>query len=285
MPRIPSIGLTWNLGFLADGYPLRRERAYGGPNEAEYTDFITRHIEPIVKNLVPGGNVVLSVSPDIFEEGSPSQSLYLERLILALCDRLGLRLMNRIVWASNKPPGPVQWASRERMQLNSGYEFLLWFCNEPRKCIADNRRELEPHTEKHKKFVAAGGVKTPRVNCDGAHRQVLGAYSKPTEGRIMRNVVNVSNNCASQRAYKKRARELGLEAHGAPMPLPLARKVIRFMTEVGNLVVDPFSGSITTGLGAELEGRRWAATERVYDYVRGAAERFVDADGFELALP
>ncbi|MBB5546554.1 site-specific DNA-methyltransferase [Paraburkholderia fungorum] len=266
-------------------YPLRRHRAYGGPGESEYTDFITRHIEPIVKNLVPGGNVVLSLSPDIFEEGSPSQSLYLERLTIALCDRLGLRLMNRVIWTSNKAPGPIQWASKERMQMNSGYEFLLWFCNEPRKCIADNRRELEPHTEKHKKFMAAGGVKKPRVSSDGAHRQVLGAYSNPTEGKIMRNVIYVSNTCASQRAYKKRARELGLEAHGAPMPLDLARKLIRFMTEAEQLVVDPFGGSMTTGLAAEKEGRRWASTELVYDYVRGAAERFTAHENIEVHLP
>jgi site-specific DNA-methyltransferase (cytosine-N4-specific) len=282
---------TWDepifLCLTSPPYPLRRHRAYGGPTETEYTDFITRHIEPIVKNLVPGGNVVLSVSPDIFEEGSPSQSLYLERLTLALCDRVGLRLMNRIVWTSNKAPGPVEWAAKRRVQLHSGYEYLLWFCNEPLKCLADNRRELEPHTERHLKFVSSGGVKQARVNSDGAHRQVVGAYSNPTAGKIMRNVVNVPNTCASQREYKRRARELGLEAHGAPMPLKLAQKLIRFMTAAEQLVVDPFGGSMTTGLAAEKEGRRWASTELVYDYVRGAAERFTgnsDSD-VEINLP
>lgn len=280
---------AWNepifLCLTSPPYPLRRHRAYGGPSEAEYCDFITRHIEPIVKNLVPGGNVVLSVSPNIFEENSPARSLYLDRLTLALCDRLGLRLMDKLIWASNQATGPVQWASKQRMQLNTGYEYLLWFCNDPRKCIADNRRVLEPHTEKHKAFMAAGGVKKARVSSDGAHRQVLGAYSNPTAGRIMRNVIYEANTCASQRAYKKRARELGLEAHGAPMPLALARKVIRFMTEVEQLVVDPFGGSITTGLAAEEEGRRWASTELVYDYVRGGAERFTPDQGIEIHLP
>lgn len=266
-------------------YPLRHHRAYGGPNEDEYTDFITRHIEPILKNLVPGGNVVINVSPDIYEKGSPSQSLYVERLTLALNDRLGLRLMNRIIWSSNKPPGPVRYASIERMQLNSGYEFMLWFTNDPNRCIADNRRALEPHTDQHKRFVAAGGVKKAQANSDGAHRQTVGAYSKPTEGKIMRNVIYVPNSCASQRAYKKRARELGLAAHGAPMPLNLARKVIRFMTEVKQLVVDPFSGSTTTGLAAELEGRHWATTELAYDYVRGGAERFRHCEDLEIHLP
>lgn len=101
----------------------------------------------------------------------------------------------------------------------------------------------------------------------------------------MRNVIYVPNTCASQRAYKKRAREIGLEAHGAPMPLDLARKLIRFMTAAEQLVVDPFGGSMTTGLAAEKEGRRWASTELVYDYVRGAAERFTTENGIEIHLP
>jgi hypothetical protein len=41
---------------------------------------------------------------------------------------------------------------------------------------------------------------------------------------------------------------------------------------------------MTTALACELEGRRWAATDVVLDYVRGAAERFREHAGFELAL-
>lgn len=41
---------------------------------------------------------------------------------------------------------------------------------------------------------------------------------------------------------------------------------------------------MTTPLACELEGRRWAATEMVFDYVRGGAERFVGFDGFERGI-
>jgi DNA modification methylase len=278
----------WNepifLALTSPPYPLRTPRAYGNPTIEEYVDFICRIVEPILVNLVPGGNVVLSLSNDIFESGSPARSTYLEELTLALCKRLGLHLMDRLVWASNKPPGPIAWASKERMQLNTGYEPVLWFCNEPRKCIADNRRVLEPHTEAHKKLIARGGVQQARVNGDGAYRLRAGAYGQPTAGRIPRNVLQISNHCPDQRAYKRRARELGLQAHGAPMPLELARKLVRFMTDVDQLVVDPCSGSWTTGLACELEGRPWAGTELMFDYVRGGAERFTGCEGYELAL-
>jgi DNA modification methylase len=272
------------LGLTSLPYPLRNPRAYGNPPIEEYTGFVCRIMEPIVRNMVPGGNVVLSLSNDIFESGSPARSTYLEELTIALCKRLDLHLMDRLVWESNKPPGPIAWASKERMQLNAGYEPILWFCNDPKRCIADNRRVLEPHTEAHKRLIARGGGRQPRVNGDGAYRQRVGAFSNPTEGRIPRNVFHISNHCADQRAYKHKARALGLQPHGAPMPLELARKLVRFMTDVGQLVVDPCSGSTTTGLACELEGRRWAATDVVFDYVRGGAERFTGCDGFELAL-
>lgn len=271
------------LALTSPPYPLRQPRAYGNPSINDYLEFICRTIEPIVKNLVAGGNVVLQLG-DVFEEGSPAKSTYLEELTIALRKRLGLHLMNRIVWESNKPPGPIQWASKQRMQLNEGYEFCLWFCNDPINCIADNRRVLEPHTKAHQKLIDSGGEQRVSVNGDGAYRLRVGSYGRPTDGRIPRTIFNVSNHCQNQREYKRRAKELGLAAHGATMPLKLARKLVKFMTDVGQLVVDPFGGSMTTPLACEEEGRSWAATEIVFDYVRGGAERFVQFPGFELSL-
>lgn len=272
------------LALTSPPYPLKVQRAYAAPSSDQYIDFICHHFDPIVRELAPGGSVVLNVG-DVFEDHSPAKSTYIEELTLAMKKRFGLHLMNRIIWDSNKPPTPTEYSSKKRVQLNEGYEFCLWFTNDPKKCASDNRRVLEPHTERHKAFVEKGGVRVERVNGDGAHRQRIGGYSKPTEGRIPRNIWRIGNRCDSQRAYKARARELGLAAHGAAFPLELARKFVRFLTEVDQLVVDPFFGSNTTGLAAELEGRPWIATEIHYDYVRGSAERFRDMEGFELVLP
>ena len=279
----------WNepifLCLTSPPYPVKKARAYGKICETQYTDFISRILEPIIRNLIPGGSIAINVSNDIFKEGLPSRSLYLEKLTIALCERFGLALMDRLVWENpNKPPGPYQWASRARVQLNYGYEPILWFCNDPRKCIADNRRVLEAHTPAHLKLISSGGELRERINSDGAYRVRQGAYSKLTDGRIPKNVLRVSSTCQSQRIYKRAAKDLGLTAHGAPMPLALARKLIRFLTDVGNLVVDPCAGSMTTPLAAELENRAWVASDTVFDYVRGGAERFRGRDGFDLAL-
>ncbi|MDN7631036.1 site-specific DNA-methyltransferase [Burkholderia cenocepacia] len=278
---LPGLDEPITLVFTSPPYPLRKARAYGNPTgEQEYVDFICRSLDPLVRNLAPGASVCINLSNDLFEPGSPSRSLYCERLVLALNDRLSLRLMDRLVWQSSKPPGPVQWASIKRVQLNSGYEIILWFSNDPRRVKADNRRVLEPHTEAHQKFVAAGGIQRAAVYGDGAYRHRPGGFSMPTAGRIPRNVISRGTRCTDTLQYRRDAQRLGLPVHGAMMPISIPDFLIRFLTEPDDLVVDPFGGTIKTGKAAEQVGRRWICVELALQYVRAAAERFRTCPGF-----
>ena len=111
------------LAITSPPYPLRKPRAYGNPRAGEYVDFICRIMEPIVANMAPGASLVLNVSNDIFEAGSPARSTYIERMIIVLEDRMGLKLMDRLPWINlSKAPGPIAWASKKRYQLNVGWE-------------------------------------------------------------------------------------------------------------------------------------------------------------------
>ncbi len=95
-----------HLVITSPPYPLAKARKYGNPTEPEYVDWICRTIEPVVKNLVPGGSICLNVSNDIFMPGLPARSLYRERLIIALYERLGLYKMDEIIWHNpSKAPG------------------------------------------------------------------------------------------------------------------------------------------------------------------------------------
>lgn len=262
-------------------YPLRCPRAYGNVDSSEYTDFICESLEPIVRNLKDGGSIALNVSNDIFMKGSPARSIYLEKLTIALVERLGLHLMDRLIWASNKPPGPTYWTSITRVQLNVGYEYVLWFTNNPDKVFSNNQRVLQPHSEQHKKFLARGDKRVASY-CDGAHKLRINSYSVETTGRIPTNVLSIANTCSSQRSYKVEAKAMGLPVHGAPMPLKLASLLVGFLTpepeESESLVVDHFGGSLTVPLAAELLGRLWVSCDVVWEYLRGAALRFKDHD-------
>ena len=255
-------------------YPIRKPRAYGGVLASDYTDFICAALEPIIPKLARGANIALNLSNDIFEPGLPARSTYLERLVIALEDRLGLKLMERHPWVSNKPPGPVKWASMERIHLNVAWEPVYWFCNDPLHTLADNRRVLRPHTLRHAEFVKSGGSKQTRSHGDGAHVQHVGSYSGQTAGSIPRNVLQFGNSCPSGRQVNAYARDNGLPTHGAKMPLSMPDFLIRWLSRPGDLVVDPFAGTMTTGEAAQMNGRRWLCLEMMLDYIQQGFVRF-----------
>ena len=271
----PRLDMPIAFTISSPPYALRKPRAYGNPKPEEYVDFVVRAFEPIVRNLIPGGVIALNISQDLYEAGMPARSLYRERLMLALHEKLGLWKVDELVWhKSSAPPGPMQWASRTRQMLNQSWEPVYVLTNDPRQVRTDNRRVLEPHTDKHLQLMAKGGEQRERINSDGAYKIRRGSYGNRTEGKIPRNVLSMGHRCSDQIGVKARARELGLPTHGAPMPLKLADFLVRYISRPGDLGVDPFGGSCTTAKACEMNGRRWLVTERHLEYLLPAATRF-----------
>ena len=259
-------------------YPLARQRDYGGPARSEYVDWLCSCLEPLVRRLAPGASVFLNVSNDIFNDGSPDRSLYRERLVIALHERLGLSKMDEWIWHNPaKAPGPIAWASKKRVQLNCAWEPIYWFTNNPAACFADNRRVLRPHSERHARYVANGGAQSSAVFGDGANRRRAGAFSAPTPGAIPRNVLTVRHNCPSQSAMRAWAKAEGIPVHSATMPLEIAEHIVRFAMEPGMLLADPFGGWLTSALAAERNGCRWIATERMRAFLHAAQWRMFNS--------
>lgn len=278
----PLLGEPIHLVLSSLPYPLRTPRKYGNPPEASYVDWVCNLMEPLVRQLVPGGSILLNVGADVFLEGSPARSLYVERLVLALADRYLLSKMDSLIMNNPcRPPGPMQWASRTRQQLVATYEYMLWFTNDPVNVRSDNRRVLKPHTEVHRKLIERGGETRSTSYGDGAHRVRPGSYASPTAGTIPRNVLTQSHNCIDKMALAKMAAAAGLPIHGATMNLKLAQFLIEFLSEPQDLIVDPCGGWMRTGKAAELSGRRWCATEQFAEYVLGASLSFQGAQGFQ----
>ncbi len=60
------------------------------------------------------------------------------------------------------------------------------------------------------------------------------------------------------------------------MPLELASFFIEFLTDEGDIVLDPFGGSNTTGFCAERAKRKWISIEANEDYGKQSMIRFED---------
>ncbi len=71
----------------------------------------------------------------------------------------------------------------------------------------------------------------------------------------------------------ERLKEDGAKAHATQKPEALLHRVLLASTNVGDVVLDPFFGTGTTGAVAKRLGRRWIGIEREHDYIRIARAR------------
>jgi hypothetical protein len=57
-----NINSPITLVITSPPYPLANARKYGNPPEHLYVDWLCKVLEPVVKNLIPGGSICLNVS-------------------------------------------------------------------------------------------------------------------------------------------------------------------------------------------------------------------------------
>jgi len=67
--------------------------------------------------------------------------------------------------------------------------------------------------------------------------------------------------------------------HPTQKPVSLVARCLRASTNPGDLIVDPFAGSGTTGVAALQLGRNFQGCEREEEYVRLAAKRLSQMSG------
>ena len=84
------------------------------------------------------------------------------------------------------------------------------------------------------------------------------------------------SNTSSNDFFSRVCRERKIVPHPARMPLELANFFVEFLTDPGDLVLDPFAGSNTTGFSAESLGRKWIAIDVEKAYAEQAMIRFED---------
>jgi site-specific DNA-methyltransferase (adenine-specific) len=68
--------------------------------------------------------------------------------------------------------------------------------------------------------------------------------------------------------------------HPSQKPLELISKLIMCSTDVEDIVLDPFLGSGTTAVAAEMLGRKWIGIEKDKDYCSICENRLKEIDGF-----
>jgi len=83
------------------------------------------------------------------------------------------------------------------------------------------------------------------------------------------------SNADSNSQYLRLCKEINVKVHPARFPKKLPSFFVNFLTEPGDLVVDIFSGSNTTGHAAEELSRKWISFEQEKQYIAASIFRFL----------
>ena len=75
----------------------------------------------------------------------------------------------------------------------------------------------------------------------------------------------------------ERLKKDGVKVHPTQKPEALLYRILLACTQAGDVVLDPFFGTGTTGAVAKRLGRRWLGIEREDDYIAAAQERIAAA--------
>ena len=113
---------------------------------------------------------------------------------------------------------------------------------------------------------------TPKVRPSG--QDIGRGFAKDNGGAIPSNLLRIPNT-ESNGGYVAGCKLVEAERHPARFPARLPEFFIRFLTDPGDMVVDIFAGSNTTGAVAEVEGRGWLAFEERADYLAASVFRFL----------
>lgn len=258
-----------SLVFTSPPFALKRKKAYGNVSPAEYVDWLWPFAEEIYRILRPDGSFVLDLG-GAWNTGSGTRSLYPYELILRLCKRF--HLAQEFYWYNpSRLPTPAEWVTIRRTRCKDAVNTLWWLSKTPEP-QADNRRVLKPYSRSMKRLLRDGydPAKRPSQHEIGPH------FRRDNGGAIPPNLLEIPNT-RSNDDYFRQCRAAELPIHPARFPPGLPEFFIRFLTEPGQLVVDPFAGSNVTGQVAEQLDRRWIAVEINADYVAGSRFRFPDA--------
>lgn len=253
-------------------FPLNKKKAYGNLNGQSYLNWVADAVAEVSKLLSPRGSLVIEIG-NAWVSRSPQMSTLPLETLLAVKERADLALCQQfVVHNPARLPSPVQWVNIERVRVKDSYTNVWWLSRTPNP-DADNRRVLTEYSGSMKRLLKRGTYN------DGERPSghVIGESSFLVDngGAIPSNVLEASNT-GSYTAYRDACRRLGVPIHPARMQSEVADFFVRFLSDPGDLVFDPFAGSNTTGAAAERHGRRWLAVETDLDYLRGSTGRFED---------
>lgn len=228
-----------SVQLLVTSPPYFNSREYAEwPTYAAYLEHLTAFVAESARVVADGRMLAINVSAVIqarVSRNARSQRFNIPGDLHTICVRAGLWFQEDIIWA--KPEGA---AINRNQRFSVDRHPMQWRANPTTEHILVYQ---VPTAQSNDAIIRANAGKAGRV--DGTfHRSDLWAI----------NPVTRSN-------------------HSAPFPVEIPERLIRYYTWAGDVVLDPYAGSGTTGIACANMGRQFIGIERDDRYFDIACER------------
>jgi site-specific DNA-methyltransferase (cytosine-N4-specific) len=254
-------------------FALLRQKSYGNYDQAEYVAWLSEFGRAALPALKDTGSFVLDLG-GAYQRGKPVRSLYTFRVLLEFCDALGYHLAEEFFWYNPaKLPSPIEWVNKRKIRAKDAVNMVWWF-SKTEHPKADITRVLAPYSKRmHKLLDDPDKYYTPKARPSG--HDIADRFGKDNGGAIPSNLLQIPNT-ESNSPYLRGCKAVGRESHPARFPAGLPLFFIKFLTDPGDIVVDIFSGSNTTGYAAEQLERQWISVEIDRAYASLSGVRFME---------
>jgi len=247
------------------------DRDYGRMSESEWETFAHALVRKSLRVLKPRGSAVFIIQPNSERVGRMRAWVF---RFLAWCSddivrETGGRIgMVQDAWWWNFTQAPTVHCQRERGLMRPSMKPCVWIG--PDDCYRSQGDVLWSASD------AARAVdiedRAMRINPSGSHNRPGRACATAAErgGVTPFNVLPIANTNSVESA--------GASGHGAGTPYDIAAWWVRYLCPKGGVVADPCGGTMTMGLAAVRQGRRFLGCERMAQHFDAGVERMAACD-------
>lgn len=222
-------------------YAMQRKDQYGGISEAEYPEWTAAWMESLRGSLSPLASVLINIREHVVD-GELSDYVHRTRMLLRAS---GWTECDELIW--NKPDAaPLGDPNRPRRS----WERVLWFAPTSRPFV-DCR---------------GNGTKSNRIGWERMEVDWISSGQTPIVSGIARHT-DVCTEPVCKDTF----------GHPATYPIGLPKWLVKGWSKIGGTIIDPFTGSGTTGVAAVQTGRNFIGFELDPKYCEIARRRISEA--------